>query len=717
MQLLQLLLIRLNCATLVEVNEAIFAHPDVGLIEAIACSFGEAREEKILRAISAELEVPFLSFAEIEIEDDILAEKPLKLEPLVSKHRALPLGWSNDAGVRKLKIAMADPLDQEAIDAFSALYGAPLVVFLAQERVIKQEFAKFSAALTIAGRKEVQASQGADISAALQFVEDPEVRKAIQQVMATAVKHGAESVIIALDQAFTSAVFNFDDKRSLVVDISVSTLSFLAGLLRRGQITERKSLSFEALSRVDFKSSSVFCSVEVIRGDAAGSWKKLVLTEFSIERPDDPNFWLSVAEQTTFEIRKLFRNQTGVFLVTSASDTARSLAIKSIWQSYPDLNVVDLVGELSAESQLIAEAKNCRVLIGCQESEVLETVSRVIALPDQSRELIRGVIAVCQLPRVCECCAESFNPEEAELEKLSSEFMLVEQNFRRGKGCAVCTNGFLGAITLASVLDAETEAGRIMSDGGTLGGVTSALAESGFRSLGDEALNAAASGKTSLEFALALQNRTSNGGKAAKKEQKLQIGKGVMERRPLGGDKASLCEGRPTTETHPISGRDVFGKVMRRSEMTQERPKLPEDGEVLPVSVRKRERRPGGALLLIIDDDADQRTILRKVFELAGYAVEVAADGIDGIVSANRLQPDLIIVDFMMPDLDGRETIRRLKKGPTTGDIPVVALTAYANPDVEYGLLKAGADDFCAKSVSKKVLLKRIERLLGDDKG
>ena len=120
----------------------------------------------------------------------------------------------------------------------------------------------------------------------------------------------------------------------------------------------------------------------------------------------------------------------------------------------------------------------------------------------------------------------------------------------------------------------------------------------------------------------------------------------------------------------------------------------------------------GRALLLVIDDDADQRAILRRVFEIAGYKVEVAADGIDGIVSAVRLEPQLIIVDFMMPELDGRETIRRLKHGATTGAIPVVALTAYADPDVELGLLQAGADDFCPKSVSKQVLLKRVERLV-----
>lgn len=116
--------------------------------------------------------------------------------------------------------------------------------------------------------------------------------------------------------------------------------------------------------------------------------------------------------------------------------------------------------------------------------------------------------------------------------------------------------------------------------------------------------------------------------------------------------------------------------------------------------------------LLVIEDDADQRAILQKIFEREGYVVEVAQDGIDGLVTASRIIPSVIIVDFMMPEMDGGETIRRLRSNPLTAKIPVVVLTAYPSTDVEYNMLQAGADDFCAKSISKKVLLKRIQRLV-----
>jgi CheY-like chemotaxis protein len=188
-------------------------------------------------------------------------------------------------------------------------------------------------------------------------------------------------------------------------------------------------------------------------------------------------------------------------------------------------------------------------------------------------------------------------------------------------------------------------------------------------------------------------------------------------------DYDSAIQGGPITGSavfstkarQPASEDQLLGKPMAKPERKSRIYDGSPNGISRSVSEEKGNGKPAApapATLLVIDDDPDQRSILRKVFELEGYRVETASDGVDGIVSANRIQPTVIIVDFMMPDLDGRETIQRLKASPATAEIPIVALTAYADPDVEFGLLKAGADDFCAKSVSKKVLLRRIQRLV-----
>jgi CheY-like chemotaxis protein len=127
--------------------------------------------------------------------------------------------------------------------------------------------------------------------------------------------------------------------------------------------------------------------------------------------------------------------------------------------------------------------------------------------------------------------------------------------------------------------------------------------------------------------------------------------------------------------------------------------------------------RATGPRILLIEDDPDQRAVISRVLELSGYSVDCAGSGIEGLVSANRKTPSLIVVDFMMPGVDGRETIRRLRQNDRTAETPILALTATPDPEIEYAMLNAGANDFCPKSVSKRVLLKRIERLLKNEAG
>lgn len=179
-------------------------------------------------------------------------------------------------------------------------------------------------------------------------------------------------------------------------------------------------------------------------------------------------------------------------------------------------------------------------------------------------------------------------------------------------------------------------------------------------------------------------------------------------REPLLSDE-EFNDSSARTNSAPVSGTGAFvtSSSEPSSKMSNEHDELRLRDEA-DLGKRMRDNR----LLLVIDDDADQRAILRRVFELEGYDVLLAADGVDGVLSANKEKPDVIIVDFMMPDFDGCETIKRLRKEPATHKIPIVALTAYPDSEVECRLLDAGASDFCSKAISKKVLLKRIERLL-----
>jgi DNA-binding response OmpR family regulator len=116
-------------------------------------------------------------------------------------------------------------------------------------------------------------------------------------------------------------------------------------------------------------------------------------------------------------------------------------------------------------------------------------------------------------------------------------------------------------------------------------------------------------------------------------------------------------------------------------------------------------------LVLVIDDDPDQRRFLERVLQGSGYRVMAAPDGEAGIVAASTQRPDLIILDVMMPRLNGFQTCRRLKSDPATANCPVLILTAKDQPADEFWATEVGADAFLNKPIDLPVLLETVRTL------
>jgi DNA-binding response OmpR family regulator len=103
-------------------------------------------------------------------------------------------------------------------------------------------------------------------------------------------------------------------------------------------------------------------------------------------------------------------------------------------------------------------------------------------------------------------------------------------------------------------------------------------------------------------------------------------------------------------------------------------------------------------LVLTVDDNPDLAGLVQTILTVAGFDCVEAHSGTSGLREAYRRHPDLIILDWMMPDVDGIEVLRRLKSDPDTKGIPVVIFSARDQPDEVQVALKAGADDFWVKS-------------------
>jgi CheY-like chemotaxis protein len=118
--------------------------------------------------------------------------------------------------------------------------------------------------------------------------------------------------------------------------------------------------------------------------------------------------------------------------------------------------------------------------------------------------------------------------------------------------------------------------------------------------------------------------------------------------------------------------------------------------------------------ILCVEDDPDMIQYVRLILDRAGYHVIGAEGGIEGLEAMRREKPDLILLDLMMPDMDGAEVLLRKKQEPAIRDIPVIALTALNSPfDQIMWLARTDLRDFIVKSkLPRRELIARIERVL-----
>ncbi|MBI4711191.1 MAG: response regulator [Candidatus Omnitrophica bacterium] len=116
--------------------------------------------------------------------------------------------------------------------------------------------------------------------------------------------------------------------------------------------------------------------------------------------------------------------------------------------------------------------------------------------------------------------------------------------------------------------------------------------------------------------------------------------------------------------------------------------------------------------ILFIDDEPDQIMMISLRLKKNGYAVISAMDGEQGLKKASEEKPDLILLDVLMPGIDGLEVCRRLRKDPATKHIPIVATTAAGADDIELQCRAAGADDCVRKPYDSPDLLTKIRQLL-----
>ena len=121
------------------------------------------------------------------------------------------------------------------------------------------------------------------------------------------------------------------------------------------------------------------------------------------------------------------------------------------------------------------------------------------------------------------------------------------------------------------------------------------------------------------------------------------------------------------------------------------------------------------ALVLIVDDSPTEVHVIRTYLENNGFETDAAGDGDEGLQKARHLKPDLVIMDIVMPGMNGYQATREMARDPETADIPVLMVTTKGNETDRIWGLRQGASQYLVKPVNDKQLVEAVEAALESD--
>lgn len=116
--------------------------------------------------------------------------------------------------------------------------------------------------------------------------------------------------------------------------------------------------------------------------------------------------------------------------------------------------------------------------------------------------------------------------------------------------------------------------------------------------------------------------------------------------------------------------------------------------------------------ILVVEDNERNLKLIRDVLQFAGYEIVEATSGEQGVALAQDCEPDLVLMDLQLPQMDGTEALRLLRESPRTRDVPVVAVTAFAMREDRERAFGAGFDGYLQKPISVRALPEQVRGFL-----
>ncbi len=347
-------------------------------------------------------------------------------------------------------------------------------------------------------------------------------------------------------------------------------------------------------------------------------------------------------------------------------------ALRSFLRQDPD---VILVGEIrdgeTAEIAIQAAQTGHLVLSTLHTNDTFATISRLRDMGiDKFKitESLQAVIAQRLLRRLCPHCKVKVKEENVD-PKLS---FFMNQTSASGeiyeaKGCQECGfTGYKGRVGIYEILILDMAIKEKINAGAPLVELRNLAKKNGFQNLFENAISLLGEGITDYNEVLRTINPDSSKNKEEKKTAPMS-----QENSPHPSESAEV----------PVFGGGEAGENIR---------------------------------VMIVEDYEVSRKMLRVMVEkYTDWKVEEAQDGVDALEKIKKKTPDVILLDIMMPRMDGYELLQHLRAEPETMNVPVIILTGMKTPESEVKSLELGGDDYLTKPIKREILIARVKKVLG----
>lgn len=363
-------------------------------------------------------------------------------------------------------------------------------------------------------------------------------------------------------------------------------------------------------------------------------------------------------------------------------------ALRSILRQDPD---VVLVGEIrdveTAQIAVQASLTGHLVLSTLHTNDAPSTVTRLVDMgmePFKIGAALRGILAQRLMRRICPACRVPLPPEEIPIRL--ERFIPRGATLWKAVGCPQCSQtGYRGRFSVVEVLLMNPEIERLIGSGATTDRIAAAARANGMKTIFDSGLRRVLDGQSTPDELLRVTDPPSDF-----TSEHHPTSAAV----PAPGIAAAVPDARSLTTVTPQPGLlDILDGIELLEEQSVEEP--------------QRQRT-----ILIVEDEGTLRRVIRDLLQLEGFLTCEAEDGVRALEQIDRLNPDLVLLDLNLPDVDGYSVLKRLRADPRTRDLPVVVLTARGDEDNEVKVHKLGATDFIAKPFRPRALAARLDAIL-----